>query len=1136
MSKGTALAPDPVAVRTFAERLNSHVAAAFTGYHDPGLMQLVAIHPASEATLTFPFKIGEVNYMVAEAIRQAESGHNVYIEARTVQSGVKRGKRGGIADTVGVFGLVNDADADKGKAGRLSVEPSFVIETSPGNAHHWILLDRPLGAQQAQELGAAIRSQGGADSASGVVTQPYRIPGTPNYPGRLKLARGRTTVPTSIVSLDGKVWSAAELQAAFPSKPKPQVECREREAGASGITSPRVEDVVSETGGDRSSRFYAAVAFAFKDGLTQDDLEALMRQYPEGCSGKYLEPYDRLAREIDRAWEKVATNTDAVQEAAATPAYADGSSPIKEARRAVQAGVQHFIATAEAYRLAGDPDAEPPVQALAVTTGVGKTRATARAVAAYVIGRRESGSPAKPIRYAVPTHRLGDEIEAQFAEQGVSARVFRGRQADDPSRPGETMCDDLEAVSIALSMGGGSSVTKMCCRAKLDDGTEARCQFYGTCSYQAQVTTQPEVWIVAHQLLFSAGTALGKVEFVIVDEGFWQTGIRIPKRGLTLDEIGSAVGSKGAAQDYLANDVEVYRAQLARALKRQGQPGGVRRADLVAEGLDVDRCTTAISAEWKLKDKVAIYPGMSRAERRIAARAAEQARHAQAFIGLWIAARGVLYDETIEVSGRLYIDTRDDEDGRVLVAKARSLKSIPKHWHCPTLILDATLPSLEILQAFYPQVQPAPAIEAAMPHARVRYVTDAPTSANKLKPDEDGTGNRNLRSVRREILRRFMELGRVPVLVIAQKAVAEWLRASGLPASISTEHFNNVAGLDQYRNVRGLIVVGRTLPAPAAVEALAGAITGRDIEKAEPWYPKPVRGLRTRDGSVAGMECETHPDPVADACRWQICEGELMQAIGRARGVNRTAADPLAIDIIANVVLPLTVDVAEPWNPAGEEIEMQIEGVVLDSPADMAAAWPGVWPNAEVAKKWRQRHEGDQIHTGTNPYKEDFYIGKCPRVRFRYQRPGARQKWRTGDFDPAVVPDPRAWLESRLGPLAAFHISETAQPDAAPASPPPLHADRLAADIKARLRARHQQAPATLRPAAEYAPELVARYRTVSVAPPEPFQPAPVKATVARFDPRAPIRFPPLIAGRLAMMKAAEAANRHTRAAETVER
>ncbi|MCJ2043768.1 hypothetical protein MKK58_04345, partial [Methylobacterium sp. J-078] len=281
-----------------------------------------------------------------------------------------------------------------------------------------------------------------------------------------------------------------------------------------------------------------------------------------------------------------------------------------------------------------------------------------------------------------------------------------------------------------------------------------------------------------------------------------------------------------------------------------------------------------------------------------------------------------------------------------------------------------------------------------------------------------------------------------------------------------------------------------------------------------------------------------HPDPVADACRWQICEGELMQAIGRARGVNRTAADPLAIDIIANVVLPLTVDVAEPWNPAGEEIEMQTEGVVLDSPADMAAAWPEIWPSDGAARNWIYRHGGgaaSQIHTVTEPYKEDSYIGFRDGVRFRYQRAGARQKWRTGAFDPSVIPNPRAWLESRLGPIAGFHILETAQPVAAPASPPPLHADRLAADIKARFRARRQQAPATLQPAAGYAPELVAGFQLVAEAPPEPFRPAPVRVVTARFDPAAPIRFPPLIAGRLAMMNAAKAAGR-VRTAEMAER
>lgn len=251
-----------------------------------------------------------------------------------------------------------------------------------------------------------------------------------------------------------------------------------------------------------------------------------------------------------------------------------------------------------------------------------------------------------------------------------------------------------------------------------------------------------------------------------------------------------------------------------------------------------------------------------------------------------------------------------------------------------------------------------------------------------------------------------------------------------------------------------------------------------------------------------------------------------MQAIGRGRGVNRTAADPLDIDIIANVVLPLTVDAAEPWSPPGEEIEMQIEGIVLDSPADMAATWPEIWPSDGAARNWVYRHSGaaaDKGHTVTEPYKDHSYIGFCDGVRFRYQRPGPRQKWRTGAYDPAVVPDPRAWLESRLGPIAGFHILETAQPDAAPASPPPLHAEGIATDIRERLRRRQSAGP---RPAAEYDPALVARFHLVAEGPPEPFRPAPVRGDVLRFDSTASIRFPVVPRGRLAVKRAAEVANR----------
>ena len=224
------------------------------------------------------------------------------------------------------------------------------------------------------------------------------------------------------------------------------------------------------------------------------------------------------------------------------------------------------------------------------------------------------------------------------------------------------------------------------------------------------------------------------------------------------------------------------------------------------------------------------------------------------------------------------------------------------------------------------------------------------------------------------------------------------------------------------------MVIGRTIPAPAAVEALAGAISGKEptlIEKGG-WYEKAVRGIRPRAGRPVGIETDAHPDPVAEACRWQICEGELVQAIGRARGVNRTPETPLQIDVLANVCLPLTVDDVVQWSPPGEEVEMLADGVVLDSGDDMALAWPSVWGTGQAARNWTHRRAAEKGHSVANPYKNTSSIGIHNAVAFRYQRPGARQKWRTGAYDPAVVPDIRGWLTSRLGELAGFEFPETA--------------------------------------------------------------------------------------------------------------
>jgi putative DNA primase/helicase len=175
-----------------------------------------------------------------------------------------------------------------------------------------------------------------------------------------------------------------------------------------------------------------------------------------------------------------------------------------------------------------------------------------------------------------------------------------------------------------------------------------------------------------------------------------------------------------------------------------------------------------------------------------------------------------------------------------------------------------------------------------------------------------------------------------------------------------------------------------------------------------------------RDGTAVAVETDQHPDELAEAIRWQICEAEIMQAIGRGRGVNRTAETPLDVDILCHVVLPITVDHVDEWRAPGLEVEMIAAGVWVESPADMARAWPGVWANEQAARNWLR------TNAVYFPLIVDSYQGKLHSVRLhrvRYQLSGPKQNWHHAWVDPAVVPDARAWLEARLGPLAGFEAA-----------------------------------------------------------------------------------------------------------------
>ena len=523
-----------------------------------------------------------------------------------------------------------------------------------------------------------------------------------------------------------------------------------------------------------------------------------------------------------------------------------------------------------------------------------------------------------------------------------------------------------------------------------------------------------QVWIIATDTLFHAQKALGKPVAAIIDEGLWQKGIRGVEANedfdwsVAIDSISNEPPPPKTPEnisDFGPRELNFLhlRYQLASALRAHPNNGGIEREYFDALSLNATSCKDALSTEWRhyaadLK-KLGQHPGMSELElTKLASKynLIDRIQHTRRVIQIWEELREFLNRADITVSGRL---TLAQKNGQRII-KWRGVKQISTQFKVKTLLLHATLPPLSILQVYHPSVEIVANIKVKLPKSvHIRQVLGTPTSARKLRREQ------TLLEVRRYILARYLELNRPLTVVICQQKVEEWLKASGLPDDIAIEHYNNITGLDHFKDVRLMLLIGRTAPGPQAVEALTAALTGKCPTPATTnrngfrWYNTVERGIRLRDGTGIATKGDQHPDPDVEAIRFQIHEGELVQALGRARAVNRTAATPLDVHLLFDTCLPITVDEVARWQTPTPLIETAINGVMLTSPVDLVKIWPELWPNEKAAYRTLQAE-----------------MPKLPNFeQLEYQPEGPKMKKRVGYFDLTLIPDPREWLKTRLG-------------------------------------------------------------------------------------------------------------------------
>jgi putative DNA primase/helicase len=739
------------------------------------------------------------------------------------------------------------------------------------------------------------------------------------------------------------------------------------------------------------------------------------------------------------------------------------------ARRRIVEGFDHWAAEALDYwRELDDATANPetpptpPALALRVGTGLGKSRQARRTAVELVRTLRAAGNM-RPVVLSVPRHDLAEETaqDLRAIAGGLRVAVWRGRGAEDPGT-GAPMCErSAEADAISKA---GLKVSENLCRRRLPDGTTARCPFYDRCAYLAQSRAEADIWILTHPLLFMAPPkAIGEPGALVIDEDCTGAAVGNP-RFTSLHDLAREDLIEGDLTGEESADLATLKKRLARAL---AECRGKVAAAAFRNRLTLDDLAEGERLAWRLKvSRPEIDPRSTPEEiaREIARIAPINAR-AMNTAATFATVREALQAGHKTVPGLAVIERETKEGERYLAARLRRGRRLHARWNVPAVIADATLQP-ELLRCLFPGLREIIEAEAAAPFVTVRQVIDRTFSALSVCPDPEKSGAERLRHAARtrgRILRyieaRAWQMGCAPadVLVVGQKAAIELLRAEGLPEGVQTAHFGATAGLDRWRAVRLIIVIGRTAPSPQDIEDLAEALGRRPVECVAGWYDRAPGALNMR-GAGAGPAVysagargqdgtpgtDRHPDRLADAWRWQKCEGELMQTLGRGRGVNRTAEDPLQIDLLTNVPLPIAVDEAatfESFEPTPAAL-MAARGVLVPDTAAkgawhiVAAIVPDLYPSAEAA-----RDAGKERSRGENPYK--IYYGLPPResgaarIRLagaRYAVPvqiRARSEAEARDllarvlpgaellsFDPPPVPEAERWAEIRRDVLA----------------------------------------------------------------------------------------------------------------------
>ena len=533
--------------------------------------------------------------------------------------------------------------------------------------------------------------------------------------------------------------------------------------------------------------------------------------------------------------------------------YQAPSLSADEARRQLDCLLGDACRDIEAWHV--DPgDREPPCIGIRATVGLGKSLLARRQLTLLRDRLIAAGAPSRIAVFA-PSHALAEEVAAEWRADGMRLAVLRGYEARHPLLR-KPMCRDIEAVRTAIK--AGNDIHSTTCSGI----GGRRCTLIESCLKQRNRTEveAADVVIAAYDALYS-GFAIdpATLGLLLIDEGCWQRAEG--RTGGTWDaSVPQEImrGGRGRRQEErLVEDAADLLDLRGRALAAftANRPGALRTEALRQAGLTEADCLAAVRLEERALRDPGLYPGMPPEERATAAVQAEANERARFRAEVWRVMAGQLAGCSV---GRLRVLTSAGGAVEIEVAGVKPIH--PNFRGKPILHLDATLRP-DLARTVLPRLTVSK-VDAAAPHMSLRLVA-GPFGKSSLCVDPRAGANENQRRANRlaecvTYVDWQAKRAAGGVLVVTYKECETAFRGN---RDVAVAHFNAVAGLDVYRDVAVLIVIGRPLPRDTDLDRLNGAFFGRASTRRLPTGSFGACACATAPAGQCGCSSTRMPEP-----------------------------------------------------------------------------------------------------------------------------------------------------------------------------------------------------------------------------------------------------------------------------------